>query len=105
MMAAACVRRPRATKENDVSRVEPDRLADLEDVLGEVRSWNGVDDRGGGTFYVQRRPFLHFHAGRNGRRADVRRNDGWVEIPLAEPADARLKRELLAVLRAEHAGR
>ena len=88
-----------------MSRVEPARLADLEDVLGEVRSWSGVDDRGGGTFYVQRRPFLHFHAGRNGRRADVRRNDGWLEFPLPEPAPVGLKRELLAVLRAEHASR
>jgi hypothetical protein len=88
-----------------VSRVEAARLADLQDVLGEVRSWKGVDDRGGGTFYVQRKPFLHFHASRDRRRADVRRDDGWLEIELPEPAPPRLKGELLAVLRAEYASR
>jgi hypothetical protein len=88
-----------------VSRVEPARLSDLEDVLDEVRSWTGVDDRGGGTFYVHRKPFLHFHAGRDSRRADLRRADGWLEIDLPEPLSSGHKRRLLATLRAEYAGR
>lgn len=88
-----------------MSRIEPSRLADLEDVLGEVRSWPGVDDRGGGTFYLRRKPFLHFHAGPDSRRADVRRTEGWVEIPLPEAAPDVVRRRLLAVLRAEHACR
>jgi hypothetical protein len=88
-----------------VSRLETARLSDLEDVLDEVRSWTGVDDRGGGTFYLHRRPFLHFHAGRNSRRADLRRANGWLEIDLPEPLPRERKRRLLAVLRAEYADR
>ena len=88
-----------------MSRVESARLADLEDVLAQIRSWRGVDDRGGGTFYLQRKPFLHFHVGRDRRRADVRRDDGWLQIELPEPAPGQLKTELLAVLRAEHGAR
>jgi hypothetical protein len=86
-----------------VSRIDPGRLADLEDVLNEVRSWDGVDDRGAGTFYLRRKPFLHFHAGRDSRRADVRGADGWLEIDLPEPAPAAVKRHLLSVLRDERA--
>jgi hypothetical protein len=88
-----------------LSRVDPARLGDVEDVLGEVRSWIGVDDRGGGTFYLHRKPFLHFHAGRDGRRADVRRAEGWVQIELPEPVSVAAKRRLLAVLRSEYADR
>lgn len=88
-----------------MSRVDPSRLADLEDVLSEVRSWPGVDDRGGGTFYLQRKPFLHFHAGQKGRRADVRGADGWVEIDLPLPLPDVTRRHLLSVLRAERASR
>ena len=50
-----------------------------------------VEDRGGGTFYLRRRPFLHFHAGRQSRRADVRAADGWVEIDLPEPLPERAR--------------
>jgi hypothetical protein len=32
-----------------VSRIDSTRLGDLQDVLGEVRTWAGVDDRGGDT--------------------------------------------------------
>jgi hypothetical protein len=88
-----------------VSRVDPSRLDDIEDVLREVRSWPGVEDRGGGTFYVRRKPFLHFHAGRDSRRADIRQLEGWLEFALPEPAPAATRRRLLAVLRAEHAER
>ena len=88
-----------------MSRIDPSRLADLEDVLGEVRSWPGVEDRGGGTFYLRRRPFLHFHAGQKSRRADVRAADGWVEIDLPEPLPEGSRTQLLSILRAERAGR
>lgn len=88
-----------------MSRVEPARLSDLEDVLDEVRSWTGVDDRGGGTFYLHRKPFLHFHAGRDSRRADLRQAGGWLQIELPEPLTDGRKRRLLAALRAEHADR
>jgi hypothetical protein len=88
-----------------MSRIDPSRLADLDDVLGEVRSWAGVDDRGGGTFYLRRKPFLHFHAGRHSRRADVRGADGWIEIDLPEPMPEGTREYLLSVLRAERSYR
>ncbi len=88
-----------------MTRVDPSRLADPEHVLGEVRSWAGVEDRGGGTFYLHRRPFLHFHAGRGSRRADVRAADGWVEIDLPEPLPEGARDRLLTAVRAERAAR
>ena len=88
-----------------MSRIDPARLRDLEDVLQEVRSWPGIDDRGSGTFYLLKKPFLHFHVGRDSRRADVRRAEGWVQVDLPEPAPAAARRRLLAALRAEHADR
>lgn len=88
-----------------MSRTDPSRLADLEDVFAEVRTWPGVDDRGGGTFYLGRKPFLHFHAGRHTRRADVRGADGWIEIALPEPMPDEVRERLLSVLRAERANR
>ena len=92
-------------KDPAVSRIDPARLADLDDVLREVRSWNGIEDRGGGTFYLYRKPFLHFHAGRDHRRADVRGPEGWIQVELPEPAPAAARRRLVAVLRAEYADR
>lgn len=88
-----------------MSRVDPARLDDLADVLGQVRTWEGVEDRGGGTFYVKRKPFLHFHAGRDSRRADVRQLDGWVEVDLPEPLPTGVKRKFLTLLREEFEGR
>jgi hypothetical protein len=88
-----------------VSRIDPARLLDVADVLAEVRGWDDVEDRGGGTFYLHHKPFLYFHAGRHSRRADVRRANGWMQIDLPEPASMVARRRLLAVLRAEHADR
>jgi hypothetical protein len=88
-----------------VSRIDDLRLADVDDVLAEVRSWSGIEDRGGGTFYLRRKPFLHFHAGADSRRADVRTAKGWVEVDLPEPANSEVKQRLLATLTVEKAKR
>ena len=85
-----------------VARVDPARLQDLEAVLSEVRAWAGVEDRGGGTFYVKGKPFLHFHVGHDSRRADVRRAGGWVQVDLPEPAPAPVRDELASLLRLEY---
>jgi hypothetical protein len=81
------------------------RLADLEEVLSQVRRWEGVDDRGGGTFYLRRKPYLHFHVGRDSRRADVRGIEDWIQIDLPEPASTDVKHRLLMVLRPEYEDR
>jgi hypothetical protein len=82
--------------------IDPGRLRDLDDVLQEVGGWDAVEDRGGGTFYLRRKPFLHFHAGHDTRRADVRSADGWVQVDLPEPSTAAVRRQLLTVLREEY---
>ena len=85
-----------------LSRFDPTRLDDLSDVLAEVRGWPGVEERSFGTFYVRRRPFLHFHVGRDNRRADVRQTSGWLQIELPEPLPAAIRRRLRSVLRLEY---
>jgi hypothetical protein len=75
------------------------RLGDLDDVLREVRKWDGIEDRGGGTFYLKRKPYLHFHVGRDSRRADIRDLEGWVEFDLPEPLPPAAKRRLLNLLK------
>lgn len=81
------------------------RLDDLEELLGQVRSWEGVEDRGGGTFYLKHRPYLHFHIGQGSRRADIRRVEGWVQFDLPEPLPLAAKRRFLALLKDEYADR
>ncbi|HEX6392164.1 MAG TPA: hypothetical protein VFZ97_01900 [Acidimicrobiales bacterium] len=88
-----------------MSRIDLARLDDIADVLQQVRSWDGVEDRGGGTFYLKRKPYLHFHVGQDSRRADIRRFDGWVQFDLPEPLPAGLKQEFLVLLEDEYAGR
>ena len=79
-------------------RIDPSRLDDLAEILEEVRGWDGVEDRSGGTFYLRNRPFLHFHAGRDSRRADVRGGEGWTQVDLPEPAPAGSRRRLRQAL-------
>ena len=88
-----------------MSRIDTARLDDLEDVFTVVRTWEGVEDRGGGTFYLRRMPYFHFHVGRDSRRADVRRAAGWVEFDLPEPLAAARKRQFLKLLRNEYEDR
>lgn len=71
-------------------------------MLAEVRSWPGVEERSFGTFYVRRRPYLHFHVGRDSRRADVRQSSGWLQIELPEPLPDRARRRFESALRAEY---
>lgn len=88
-----------------MSRIDVTRLEDLAEVLQTVRSWDGIEDRGGGTFYLRRKPYLHFHVGRDSRRADVRGSTDWIEFDLPEPLPASAKRRFLALLRDEYEDR
>ncbi len=82
----------------------PALLADVVDVLAEVRGWAGVVEKTPGVFYVRREPFLHFHLASDGRRrADVKGRAGWLALPL--PTSARRRQALLRELRRCYAER
>ena len=78
----------------------PERLADLAAVLAEVRTWPGVIEKRPGIFYLRRQPFLHFHLLPGPRRrADVKRQHGWVQVELARVMTDRRCRTLGRALR------
>jgi len=78
-------------------------LDDLSDVLAEVRSWAGVKEQSPGVFYVRRRPFLHFHLLKSGRRCgDIKGSRGWVSLDLPRPISATRRLSLRRRLRAHY---
>ena len=88
-----------------MARTDPGALADLADVLDDVRQWPAVVERSTGTFYCRNQPFMHFHVGKGGRRVDVRTGEGWVQQPLDPPASPAARDELRRLLQQEHARR
>ena len=84
-----------------MARTDLSQLADLAPLLDEIRTWPAIEERSPGTFYCRKRPFLHFHCNADRRRADVRTDDGWVEVDLDDPERDRLRQ----VLWVEHQSR
>ena len=81
----------------------PELLADLADLLAEVRTWAGVVEKKPNVFYVRRQPFLHFHLVQGGqRRADVKGRTSWVQLDLPRPISTTGRRALLRELRARY---
>jgi hypothetical protein len=81
-------------------RCPPALLADLADVIAELRGWPDVLERTPFVFYARRLPFLHFHLVEGGgRRADIRGAAAWHSIDLPSPLTATKRRELLRELR------
>jgi hypothetical protein len=78
-----------------------ERLADLREVLDEIRGWPAIREASPGVFYVKRMPFLHFHVDKEGRRwADARLGADWgPEIDVPEPAPAAAQRRFLSEVR------
>ena len=63
----------------------PALLADLSDLLAEVRTWPGVVEKRPAIFYLRRAPFLHFHLFPGPRRrADVKGRRDWVQVELPQ---------------------
>ena len=85
-----------------VARIDPARLDDIHAVLDRIRGWPGVEERATATFYLNRRPFLHFHAGADSRRADVKGADGWTQVDLPEPCPASVAGRLRRILEEEY---
>ncbi len=77
-----------------MGHASPEELTDLARELAAVRTWPDINEPTPNTFYIRRRPFLHFHT-KDGRRwADVRCGADWgpsVEIPSPASAAARAK--------------
>ena len=76
-------------------------LADLEEVLAEVRTWDHIRETAPGVFYVKRTPFLHFHVNKEGDRwADARCGKDWgKKLVIARPAGAAARKSFLADVR------
>ena len=84
----------------------PELLADLGDLLVEVRRWPGVVEKRPCIFYLQREPFLHFHLFPGPRRrADVRGKRGWMQIALPQKVTAHTRRALGRELRRRYGER
>ena len=83
----------------------PAQLADLEDVLAEVRTWEHVLEKSPGVFYVKRLPFLHFHVNKDGDRwADCRKGKSWgPPLPINPPSTAAARKSFLKSLEEYHA--
>jgi len=58
-------------------------LDQLEPLLGRLRAFTGLSERGRGVFYRRSRAFLHFHEDPAGLFADLRSADGAGFVRLA----------------------
>lgn len=86
-----------------MTRIPPELLDDVADVIALVRTWEGVVEKKPAVFYLRRRPFLHFHLVEGvRRRADVKGRDGWREFDLPRPLPAAKRRGFLRELRARY---
>ncbi len=78
----------------------PELLDDLADLLAEVRTWAGVNEKRPNVFYAHGQPFLHFHVLEGGRRrADVKGRSAWLQLDLPRPVSATRRRVFRRELR------
>ena len=89
-----------------MSHCPPERLADVADVVAEVRGWAGVVEKKPAVFYMRGEPFLHFHLLAGERRcADVKGRTGWLRVDLPQPVPAPTRRRLVRELRSRYGER
>jgi hypothetical protein len=60
------------TERRTVKHLTPARLADLDELLAELRTIEGITERRPGIFYRRSRAFLHFHEDGADLYADAR---------------------------------
>jgi hypothetical protein len=58
-------------------------LAQIPELLEQLRAVPGLVEKGPGVFYRKGRAFLHFHEDPAGLFADVRPGDEWVRIEVS----------------------
>jgi hypothetical protein len=64
-----------------------DALAQLSELLQELRNRKELVERRPGIFYVKGKAFLHFHEDRAGLFADFRQHRDWLRLPVNDPGD------------------
>ena len=74
-------------------------LAQIPELLEQLRAIPGLIEKGPGVFYRKGRAFLHFHEDPAGLYADVRPGKEWVRI---EVSGTEGKAALLARIRTEY---
>ncbi|CAN7331923.1 hypothetical protein LJR232_001753 [Aquipseudomonas alcaligenes] len=53
-------------------------LADLGQLLGEIRNWPRISEPRPGSFYLGQQPFCHFRIRKGRRWADIRSRRAWL---------------------------
>jgi hypothetical protein len=85
-----------------VGRVPDAELDRLGALLTQLRSLDGLHERGRGTFTRGSAPFLHFHAFASGLAADLKAGGGWLRYDVERAGGRRvLLRDVRRVLRGE----
>ncbi len=78
----------------------PEQLADIHDIVDEVRSWERVVEKSFACFYIKAKGFMHFHVKGGERWADARCGKDWGDqIPLPLGATNAQRQRFLKILR------
>lgn len=92
----------RSQKRSQYAYLGPRFFADIDPILSELRSWPELTETSTGHFYVNRKPFMHFHYGWTERHSDVKTGAEWgppIPISLGEPSAAEVRSFLAEVRR------
>lgn len=78
---------------------KPEELNDIEDILEEIRQFDGLKERKKGVFYYKSKGFLHFHSKDGERWADARCGVNWGDaIDLPFTASPKQKKAFLKTI-------
>ena len=65
----------------------PEALSAVEELLAEIRGYQGLVERRTGVFYLKGRAFLHFHEDPSGLHADMRPGAAWERLRVETRAE------------------
>ena len=63
-----------------MGHTKPADLEDLQDLLDQLRAWDGIREKSKNVFYYKSAPFLHFHDKDGKRWADIRSKKNWDKL-------------------------
>jgi hypothetical protein len=79
-----------------MAHIQPEVIADLSNVLDEIRNIPGMKEKSFAVFYLKSKPFLHFHEKDGSRWADVKTKAGsWKKVIIPFGASAADKKIFL----------